>query len=82
MAAQFGADALDLLDVEFDQRIAVAREPDRRGEHFRQLLAAVGAHQLAPAREIARRAHREGAALQLVAVAEAIRPEISAGSAL
>ena len=53
VALQRGRVLVHLLDVELDQREALARQPDGRRESLRQRLAAVRPHQLGPAGEIA-----------------------------
>ena len=57
-------------DIVVHQRKSLVRQGDCRGEDLGEGLAAVAAHQLAPARQIARRAAGDRAARQLLAAGE------------
>ena len=77
VTAEFAAAALELLDVELDHRIAVARDLDRGREQLGELFGAVGADHLAPAAEIARRADGDRSAQKLFAVVELVERELA-----
>jgi hypothetical protein len=81
LATQLRCGAAELFYVEFDQAEAVARDGDRRGEQFRQLLAAVSAHHLAPAGEIAGRADGDRAAQDLLAALQTVERELARDAA-
>ena len=63
---------VDFVDIELDQREAIAREHGRRRQRIAERLLAVRAHELGPAGEIARHAGRQRPARQILAFGEAI----------
>ena len=62
----------DTMSDIIGQREAVARQADGRLQRVFQRLPAVRAHKLGPARQVARRADREGAVAEVVAPGEAL----------
>src|SRR6185295_12723206 len=63
---------VELGDAEFGERETVAGQSNRRCQGCAKRLFAIGAHQLSPSGKVAGGANRQGATLQVLALAEAL----------